>query len=138
MRGDTHPVSLTDQTYLPFGPQCAQNIVSMPRGLRHPKSCYWLETCSVGHVFPDKEAFSGPSSFFCCVWTLNFALPPLQGTLILSKVSIMGSHLFTSWSGLNLGIRMRKKHQHIFTAFLLIEQKNYRYLAKTHHYFKFI
>jgi hypothetical protein len=28
----------------------------------------------------------------------------------------MGSHLFTSRSGLNLGIRMRKKHQHIFTG----------------------
>jgi hypothetical protein len=38
MRGDTHPVSLTDQTYLPFGSQCAQNIVSMPRGLNTPRA----------------------------------------------------------------------------------------------------
>jgi hypothetical protein len=30
----------------------------------------------------------------------------------------MGSHLFTSRSGLNLGIRMRKKQQHIFTVSL--------------------
>jgi hypothetical protein len=28
----------------------------------------------------------------------------------------MGSHLFTSRSGLNLGIRMRKKQRHIFTS----------------------
>jgi hypothetical protein len=28
----------------------------------------------------------------------------------------MGSNLFTSWSGLNLRIWMRKKRQHIFTV----------------------
>jgi hypothetical protein len=31
----------------------------------------------------------------------------------------MGSHLVTSRSGLILGIRMRKKHQHIFTLFTI-------------------
>jgi hypothetical protein len=75
--GETHPVSLTDQTYLPFGSQCAQNIVSMPRGLRHPKSCYWLKTRSVRpRIFRQGSTFRAKFILLLCVDT-KFCPPSL-------------------------------------------------------------
>jgi hypothetical protein len=76
MRGDTHPVSLTDQTYLPFGSQCAQNIVSMPRGLKHPKSSYWLKTCIKATHFQPGSVQVQVQDLLLCVDT-KFCPPSL-------------------------------------------------------------
>jgi hypothetical protein len=87
-----------------------------PTLLKHPKSSYWLKTCGIRPRISSQEACSGSSSSSFVDCGHQILSPPLTRTLTLSQVSKMGSHLFTSRSGLNLGIRVRKKQQHIFTC----------------------
>jgi hypothetical protein len=72
--------------------------------LKHSKSCYWLKSCSIGPCIFRQGSISGPSSFYCCVWTLDFVLPPLTKTLISSQGQYNGKPFiyftvrFKSWN----------------------------------------
>jgi hypothetical protein len=76
----------------------------------HCKRCHWLKSGSIGNFF-SQWSTSGSSSCHCFVCVNpDFGPPsPSQNPLLCLRVSLVGSHLFTSRSGSNLGIRMRKK-----------------------------
>jgi hypothetical protein len=121
MRGDTHPVSHTDHTYLPFGSQCVQNIASKPRCLDTSGVPIGWKPVMPSHMFSFQEMCVLPDYMLLLklpIWVLLFPPSPYMNINNPLRSVYKGKELIFSRWGLNLRILTRKKQQHIFTYIL--------------------